>query len=75
MKKYKCVTCDGSGEVHSHNPKCWDCNGTGETDRQTAELAIRSQIIPKIAAVKCLARKPFGKVEQDIEVARLLELR
>lgn len=25
-----CKTCDGSGEVHSHNPNCWDCDGTGE---------------------------------------------
>jgi NTP pyrophosphatase (non-canonical NTP hydrolase) len=23
----KCPTCDGTGEVHSHNPKCWDCKG------------------------------------------------
>jgi DnaJ-class molecular chaperone len=22
-----CPTCDGTGEVHSHNPKCWDCDG------------------------------------------------
>lgn len=25
----KCKTCDGTGEVHSHNPSCWDCRGTG----------------------------------------------
>lgn len=25
----ECVTCDGTGEVHSHNPKCWDCRGQG----------------------------------------------
>jgi len=25
----KCEGCDGTGEVHSHNPKCWDCNGLG----------------------------------------------
>jgi hypothetical protein len=25
----KCETCGGSGEVHSHNPRCWDCNGRG----------------------------------------------
>ncbi len=23
----RCDTCDGSGEVHSHNPKCWGCCG------------------------------------------------
>lgn len=74
-KKYKCVTCGGSGEVHSHNSKCWGCNGTGETDRQTAESAIRSQIIPELATIKWLAREPFGKSEQDSEVARLLECR
>ena len=25
----KCLNCDGSGEVHSHNPKCWECKGLG----------------------------------------------
>lgn len=24
-----CDECDGTGEVHSHNPKCWDCCGFG----------------------------------------------
>lgn len=24
-----CSECDGTGEVHSHNPKCDACNGTG----------------------------------------------
>lgn len=22
-----CFTCDGSGEVHSHNSLCWSCKG------------------------------------------------
>lgn len=26
----KCPTCMGTGEVHSHNPRCWDCHGIGE---------------------------------------------
>ena len=25
----KCKLCDGTGEVHSHNPRCWGCHGTG----------------------------------------------
>lgn len=74
MCKYKCATCDGSGTVHSHNPKCWDCNGSGETDRQSTELAIRSQIIPEISIIRWMAGVPFGKTEQDIEVDRLLKL-
>ncbi len=24
-----CDTCDGTGEVHSHNPTCWTCDGSG----------------------------------------------
>jgi hypothetical protein len=75
MRKYRCVVCDGSGQVHNHNPKCWDCKGTGETDRQTAESTIRSQILPEIIKIKWLVREQFGKDEQDSEVARLLELR
>jgi len=33
----KCPTCDGSGEVHSHNPRCWDCNGRGTVTKEKAE--------------------------------------
>ena len=29
----KCKTCDGSGEVHSHNPMCLDCDGTGNAKK------------------------------------------
>ncbi len=25
-----CPTCFGTGEVLSHNPRCWDCHGIGE---------------------------------------------
>lgn len=32
-----CPTCDGTGEVHSHNPKCWDCRGTGSVSDEKAE--------------------------------------
>ena len=29
--KYEvCKECDGSGQIHSHNPKCYDCNGKGK---------------------------------------------
>lgn len=24
-----CATCGGSGEIHSHNPRCPSCHGTG----------------------------------------------
>ena len=27
--KQTCMTCNGTGAVHSHNSKCWDCNGIG----------------------------------------------
>lgn len=32
----KCPTCDGTGEVHSHNPICWTCQGSGETTLEKA---------------------------------------
>ncbi len=28
-KPIQCETCDGTGEVHSHNPICWTCHGIG----------------------------------------------
>jgi DnaJ-class molecular chaperone len=28
----RCKECDGTGEVHSHNPRCWDCGGTGNSE-------------------------------------------
>lgn len=28
----ECKTCDGSGEVHSHNSTCWNCNGDGRVN-------------------------------------------
>jgi hypothetical protein len=42
----KCATCDGTGEVHSHNPRCWDCQGKGfipvnKNTRSTSELVPR----------------------------------
>ena len=29
LKIVRCPTCNGTGNVHSHNPTCWDCGGTG----------------------------------------------
>ncbi len=29
-----CPSCLGTGEVHSHNPRCWDCHGIGEVARK-----------------------------------------
>ena len=26
----QCDNCDGTGEVHSHNPRCWVCHGSGK---------------------------------------------
>ncbi len=39
-----CRTCGGSGEVHSHNPKCWGCSGLGYVLSQdkTTEHPLRS---------------------------------
>lgn len=34
----KCPGCDGTGEVHSHNSRCWDCNGSGKVS--AAEAAV-----------------------------------
>lgn len=44
----KCPTCDGTGDVHSHNPRCWDCGGTGRTTAKMAkEAQYRSDMIKK----------------------------
>lgn len=29
----KCNSCDGTGEIHSHNPSCMDCGGSGDVNR------------------------------------------
>lgn len=36
-KDERCKTCDGSGEVHSHNPRCWTCDGTGRVKQKAAK--------------------------------------
>ena len=28
-RHFECEECRGSGEVHSHNPTCWECHGSG----------------------------------------------
>lgn len=37
----KCQTCRGTGEVHSHNPKCWDCDGKGMIPSKQTECEKR----------------------------------
>lgn len=32
-----CSTCDGTGEVHSHNPICWTCRGKGVVTSEKAK--------------------------------------
>jgi len=32
-----CPDCDGTGEVHSHNPKCPACRGTGLVSEEKAK--------------------------------------
>lgn len=36
----ECTTCDGTGEVHSHNPTCWDCRGTGRRLKKEVDKEI-----------------------------------
>lgn len=33
----ECPDCDGTGQVHSHNPKCWSCNGKGKVTKEKAK--------------------------------------
>lgn len=33
----ECDECDGSGEVHSHNPRCWECRGKGKIPKSQYE--------------------------------------
>lgn len=71
---YKCVTCNGTGEVHSHNPRCWDCHGSGKTNKATAEKAIREQVMPTIIRIMWLSRRQFDEAEQQAEILRLLDI-
>lgn len=61
--KYKCVCCGGTGEVHSHNPKCWDCKGTGVTTREKAEAEIRHSIVPGVRCLEMMAHRSFNEDE------------
>lgn len=48
----KCPTCDGTGEVHSHNPKCWDCHGKGTiTEEKVKELEKIEKRIKQIEGI------------------------
>lgn len=42
-----CPTCDGTGEVHSHNPKCWECRGKGKvmTKNESVDTASTSPTV------------------------------
>lgn len=41
-----CPSCDGTGEVHSHNPKCWSCRGTGlVTPEKAAKLRAHDKMM------------------------------
>ncbi len=50
-----CSTCDGSGEVHSHNPICWECHGKGWVILLTPLQ---------------MAKQKFFLAEQQVEKAR-----
>ncbi len=33
-----CPTCGGTGDVHSHNPICWDCEGGKVTELRRTKI-------------------------------------
>lgn len=37
-QEIECEDCDGTGKVHSHNPKCTACDGTGKVRDEEEEL-------------------------------------
>lgn len=41
----KCPTCNGTGEVHSHNPICWTCHGSGSVAPEKADKVRRAEKI------------------------------
>ncbi len=43
-KRASCPTCDGTGEVHSHNPRCWSCHGIGEVSIGDAAAIKRAKL-------------------------------
>ena len=72
-EQYRCVTCDGTGEIHSHNPKCYDCNGSGITDRATAEKEIRRTILPYVTKIKEFGNIPFTEKDKHDFVKEYLK--
>lgn len=67
--KEKCTTCDGTGEVHSHNLRCWSCSGRGYVARTYAG---QGALIADEVLVAEL-RKVLQRHEDDSE-QRLLNL-
>lgn len=45
--KVKCPTCNGTGNVHSHNPLCWTCGGSGKCSVKEAKEARRLEELVK----------------------------
>ena len=60
----KCPICDGSGEVHSHNPRCWECNGSGMVDAPV--LFENKDDLPGGSTPSQYALPPEAKELQDL---------
>lgn len=41
--KVLCPSCDGTGEIHSHNPLCRTCHGTGRATPEAAKAHLDSE--------------------------------
>jgi hypothetical protein len=39
-----CTNCDGTGEVHSHNPRCWKCHGTGRKHENVEDIPLGTRV-------------------------------
>lgn len=58
MELETCVTCGGTGVVHSHNPECWTCDGSGTTtpEKNEREL-VRLRPVKGCGCAVCAARE------------------
>ncbi len=61
---YKCISCDGTALIHSHNPKCPSCkHGTVSKDKAIEQ--IYAEIIPEVRLIHQMAGKKWTSKDID----------
>lgn len=68
--KEKCPVCDGTGEVHSHNSRCFGCGGRGSVLRTLAGVgpvatAVKENMIRLSAGLEMFSKTEFDPMAQN----------